>query len=381
MSATLTPDASTPAPEQWATGLVVDMDASHRVSVQSDRAVLRWLRLTMAAVLVALVVGGVTRLTESGLSITVWKPVSGVVPPHNAAQWQDAYDRYLAIPEAQTVHAGITLDGFKQLFWWEWVHRLLARLVGLVIAVPYFWLLVRGQLRPSLRLRLANLPILVTLQGVLGWYMVQSGLSVRTSVSQYRLVAHLTLAIVIYVLAAWTALRLRPGMDDTDGVRAPSPTGIALCCAVVFVIISGGFVAGLDAGMIFNTFPLMGGHVIPAGYAQLSPFWRNLFENPAAAQFDHRMLALGTAAFALWSAARRRRELLGTAMHEARRAWGWVFVAVAVQLALGVLTLLLHVPLPLAALHQAGALFLLTMALYASASDTRAPSRTPSRTL
>ncbi len=370
MSTVMTPDATLPAQTRWSSGLVVDVDATHRVSKVGDVAVRRWLRLTMLAVLVALLVGGITRLTESGLSITVWKPISGIIPPLTEAHWADAYQRYLAIPEAQTVHAGITLGGFKQLFWWEWVHRILARLVGLVIAVPYFWLLLRGQIRPSLRLRLANLPILVTLQGVLGWYMVQSGLSVRTSVSQYRLVAHLAVAVLIYVLAAWTALRLRPGEDERSDSRAPRLGALALIFAVVVVILSGGFVAGLDAGMIYNTFPLMGGQIAPASYAQFTPFWRNFFDNPAAAQFNHRVLAMGTAAFAIWLSVRRRRLVFGAPSHGARRAWGWVFVAVATQLALGIATLLLHVPIPVAALHQAGALFVLSMTLYAAATDT-----------
>ena len=384
MSTVLAPDPTRPpllAHARRATGLVPDLDSTYEVSMDNDRALRRWLYATMVAVLVALVVGGATRLTESGLSITVWKPVTGVLPPLTDADWQGAYSKYLAIPEAQTVHAGITLEGFKRLFWWEWVHRLLARIVGLVIAVPYFWLLWRGRIRPSLRLRLSNLPILVTLQGVLGWYMVQSGLSVRTSVSQYRLTAHLSLAVVIYVLAAWTALRLRPGTADGERQRTPHRGALLLSVVVVLVIVSGGFVAGLDAGMIFNTFPLMGGRVVPDGYGQLMPWWRNWFENPVAAQFNHRVLAVGTAAFALWLAASRRRALRRAAPHHAeRRAWGWVIVAVAAQLSLGVATLLLHVPISIAALHQLGALALLTAALAAAATDT-GPIAEPSEVL
>ncbi len=245
----------------------------------------------------------------------------------------------------------------------------MARLVGLVIAIPFFILLLRGRIRPSLRLRMANLPLLVTLQGAMGWYMVQSGLSDRTSVSQYRLTAHLALAIIIYVVAAWTAFRLHPSNEgDTVAIDHTEPNGgaLALSALVFVVILTGGFVAGLDAGLVYNTFPLMGGSVVPPTYGDLSPMWRNWFENPAAVQFHHRTLALLTLGIALWYAWRRRATTSDAA---ARRAWSLVQLAGVVQVSLGVATLLLHVPIPVAALHQAGALGLLTATLYAGARD------------
>jgi cytochrome c oxidase assembly protein subunit 15 len=263
------------------------------------------------------------------------------------------------------VHAGITLDKFKTLFFWEWAHRLVARLVGLVIAIPFFCLLLTGRVRPELRLRLASLPVLVLMQGVMGWYMVQSGLSERTSVSQYRLTAHLALAIVIYVVAAWTAFRLQPspGSDVVELERAkPDRAALALAALVFVVILTGGFVAGLDAGLVYNTFPLMGGSVVPPTYGDLTPFWRNWFDNPAAVQFHHRTLALITLAVALWLAWRRRS---ATSDARLRRAWGWVQVAAVVQVSLGVATLLLHVPISVAALHQVGAVGLLTGVMWA----------------
>ncbi|HLG06597.1 MAG TPA: COX15/CtaA family protein, partial [Gemmatimonadales bacterium] len=170
-----------------------------------DRAVRRWLIAGAASVAIALAVGGITRLTESGLAITEWRPVSGILPPLSSAEWDQAYQSYLRIPEAQTVHRGITLPEFRTLFWWEWVHRVLARLVGLVLALPFFVLLARGRIRSGYRARLFLLPILAAAQGALGWYMVKSGLAERTDVSAYRLTAHLGLALAIYVICVWTA--------------------------------------------------------------------------------------------------------------------------------------------------------------------------------
>ena len=327
------------------------------------RAVRRWLLACMAAVILAMAVGAITRLTESGLSITVWRPVGGVMPPLSHAEWQQAFESYQQIPEARTVHAGITLPDFKRLYLWEWFHRILARVAGLVIAVPFFYLLARGAIPRSLLLRLGSLPILVLGQGVLGWYMVQSGLSERTSVSQYRLVAHLALALLIYVVAAWTLLRdMRPPDSDPAGRRDGVALGLA--ALVVLTILSGGFVAGTDAGHMFNTFPLMGGRVVPPSYWALDPAWRNWFENPVAIQFNHRALAMVVlvAALVAWARyGRRRRDRAGY------DAWRLVPGAVVTQVLLGIATLLLVVPIWLAVIHQLMAVVLLTVLLRAAA--------------
>ncbi|MBL8961335.1 MAG: COX15/CtaA family protein [Gemmatimonadetes bacterium] len=326
-----------------------------------DRAVHRWLVATAVCVVVALVVGGITRLTESGLSITEWRPVSGVVPPLSETDWTSAFEAYRQIPEAQTVHRGITLAAFKALYWWEWVHRILARLVGLVIAVPFFVLLMRRQIRPALQLRLANLPILVAAQGVLGWYMVQSGLSGRTDVSPYRLVAHLGVALMIYLIATWTAMTLRAH------TRAVDRLGVAVAVLAGITILSGGFVAGLDAGHVYNEFPLMGSAIVPAEYGAMGVWWRDWFENPVSAQFNHRVLAVTTlvVAFGAWWV----RGVRGSEV--ALRAWRWVAAAAALQVALGIATLLLLVPIPLAALHQVGALGVLTAGMFAAVNGHR----------
>lgn len=338
------------------------------------RAVRAWLVACMMAVLLAMAVGAITRLTESGLSITVWQPVRGVVPPASPDAWERAFASYRQIPEAQSVHAGITLAQFKRLYLWEWFHRILARLAGLVIALPFFYLLIRGHIPRGLRLRLGTLPVLVLGQGVLGWYMVQSGLAGRTSVSQYRLVAHLALALLIYVVAAWTLFRdLRAvGADGEAGRTPPRADQVALGVAVLLVvtILSGAFVAGTDAGHMFNTFPLMAGRLVPPSYSVLEPAWRNWFENPVAIQFNHRVLALvvlGAAAGA-WGWHGRR-----LANAQDRAAWRLVPWVALAQVVLGVATLVLVVPTPLAVLHQLLAVLLLTILLRAAARDD-APS-------
>lgn len=343
------------------------------------KPLIRWLDATVVSVAIAVVIGGITRLTESGLSITEWKPVSGVLPPLSDVDWATAYAKFLEIPQAQTVHAGITMGAFKVLYWWEWVHRLLARGVGLVIAVPFFWFWAKGQIPGSLKLRLAALPVLVAAQGALGWYMVSSGLVERTNVSQYRLVAHLGLALVILVVALWTSASLRAAMRPAEaaapidpapsrGAVAFNPTRWALIADgfaiwTFLVILSGGFVAGLRAGKSFNTFPLMAGRIVPPGYGQLDGFLQDAFENPASAQFHHRVLAILTVflAIGLWLWVR-------TADAPARvvRAQRTVAIIAATQVCLGIATLLLVVPVGVAALHQLVAVVLLGAAVLAS---------------
>lgn len=317
-----------------------------------DARVRRWLSWGMAAVLLAVAIGGITRLTQSGLSITVWEPVAGVIPPLTAEAWREAYQSYLLIPEARGIHRGITLPEFQVLFWWEWLHRILARVVGLVLAIPYFVLLARGAIRPGHRARLALLPILALAQGALGWYMVQSGLGTRPTVSAYRLTAHLAMALLIFGICVWTALDL--GRDREPLASRPMPRGGITLVLVLTVatLLSGGLVAGLDAGYIHNTFPLMSGRVIPPGYHIAELGWRNPFENPVAAQFHHRLLAIVTAAMLamLWFTARRSAN---------SRALALAVALVVVQVGLGIATLLLRVPVTVAVLHQVNGVLLL----------------------
>jgi cytochrome c oxidase assembly protein subunit 15 len=324
------------------------------------RAVGRWLLVWCGILLALVVIGGITRLTESGLSITQWKPVSGVVPPLSHAEWEGEFERYQQIPEYRAVHAGMTLGDFQRIYFWEYLHRLWARLLGLAFALPLAWFVVTRQVRGRLAWRLGALLVLIGLQGALGWYMVSSGLVDRVDVSQYRLAAHLGLALVIYAFALWTATAL---LAEDAGSAAPRlRRWAAAYVGYLFVtILAGAFVAGLDAGHAWNSWPLMSGRFVPAGYAQFAPLWRNAFDNPAAVQFHHRWLGFGAlvGAVALWVAARRAPGISPLA----RRRGGQLAGMGALQVALGIATLLLVVPIPLAALHQFGAVLLLTFAL------------------
>src|SRR5437763_1207660 len=305
-------------------------------------------------------IGGITRLTLSGLSITEWQPVTGILPPLSAASWAAEFDKYRHIPQYRLLNAGMRLADFQTIYWWEYVHRLWGRLIGVVYAVPFLYFWLRGRLPKRLFAPLGGILLLGTAQGALGWYMVESGLVDRVDVSQYRLVAHLALALAIYALTLWIALGLfleRPRAGGAAGWRRGAEGGIGL---VALTIVAGGFVAGLHAGLIYNTFPLMDGSFVPAGYAELQPWIRNWFENVSAVQFDHRVLAMTTVAAAvlLWIAA-----LHAPLPRSARLALHALLAAAALQFALALSTLLLVVPIPLAAAHQAGAVLLLTAAI------------------
>jgi len=305
------------------------------------------------------VVGGVTRLTLSGLSITEWKPVIGIVPPLSASDWAAEFAKYQQIPEYRAVHFAMSLDEFKTIYYWEYFHRLLGRLIGVAFAVPFLWFLARRRLPRRLAPPLAGILLLGFLQGLLGWYMVESGLADRVEVSQYRLTAHLALALAIYAAILWTALGVVArsiGPDPSSGWRRAAEAVLAL---ISLTVLAGGFVAGTRAGLTYNTFPLMDGRLVPAGYAQLHPLWLNWFENIAAVQFDHRALATATvtAVFLLWAAGLRARM-----PKPARNALHALLAATVLQLALGISTLVLVVPVPLAAAHQAAAVLLLTAA-------------------
>ncbi|HUH86417.1 MAG TPA: COX15/CtaA family protein [Stellaceae bacterium] len=338
-------------------------DAARRTP--AIRPVALWLLFCAAMVFLMVVIGGITRLTESGLSITEWQPVDGVLPPLSDAQWQDAFDKYKAIPQYAAIHAGMPLGDFKQIFFWEYLHRLWGRLIGVVFAVPFLFFLLRGHISRALAPRLAGLFVLGGLQGALGWYMVESGLAGRIEVSQYRLAAHLLAAVIIYMALLWVALDLLvPTAAPAHDRRQPRlrRAVAAILLMVLVTLTAGAFLAGLRGGLFYNTFPLMNGSVAPPEYWSLAPPYRNWFENPAAAQFNHRLLAelTWTATTLLWLYALRldlsRRGRL--AMHA-------LFGLASLQASLGVAALLLVVPLPLAVAHQAGAMLLVTAALVA----------------
>jgi cytochrome c oxidase assembly protein subunit 15 len=335
-----------------------------------NRAVAAWLFFCCAMIFAMVVIGGVTRLTESGLSITEWKPAAGAIPPLSEQAWQEEFAKYQQIPQYRERNSGMTLAEFKTIFWWEFVHRLWGRLIGLIYALPLLWFVLRGQVRGRLAWRLAGIFVLGGLQGALGWYMVKSGLVDRVSVSQYRLTAHLGLALLIYAATLWTALDLlRPSPAATPLSRAAA----GFSALVFLTILAGGFVAGLDAGMSYNTFPLMDGRFVPEGYLDETPWWLNFFENVAAVQFNHRVLAMTTLACAIALAIAGR-----NAAPRARALALATGAMAALQAALGISTLVLVVPIPLAATHQAGAVALLTLAL-ATAHAAREPGFRPLR--
>jgi cytochrome c oxidase assembly protein subunit 15 len=326
---------------------------------RDDRAIAVWLVGCAAMIAVMVVLGGITRLTESGLSITEWQPIAGVLPPLGEAAWQAEFAKYQEIPQFRLVHAWMSLADFKSIYFWEWLHRLWGRLIGLAFAVPFAWFVLRRRVSRPLLPRLAGLFVLGGLQGALGWFMVESGLSQRVEVSQYRLVAHLGLAVLIYAAILRVALGLLWPVPS-GAARAMHRAAAGLCILVFVTMLAGGFVAGLNAGLTYNTFPLMDGRFFPAGYFQLQPWWLNAFENVTSVQFDHRLLAMTTVAavVAVWSAARP-----ALPPGRARAALDALLAIAAAQLGLGIATLLLVVPIPLAALHQAGALALFTAAL------------------
>lgn len=321
-----------------------------------------WLIGVCSLIFATVVLGGVTRLTDSGLSIVDWRPLSGILPPLDDATWKAIFDSYRAYPEYQKVNAGMTLAEFKYIFWYEYAHRLLGRVIGAAFLVPFLFFAFTGRIVRSMVPRMVLLFVLGGLQGLLGWFMVQSGLVDRPDVSQYRLTAHLGLAVLIYGYMLWTALSLlapAPVAPDSGALR-----GILrlLVPWVFLVILSGGFVAGTDAGFAYNTFPLMDGRWVPAGLLDLSPPAINFFENTIAIQFAHRVLGVTTVAVVLtiWFFNR----LVQTNDRMSRRVAALALVAVA-QAALGILTLVLVVPIPLAAAHQAGGMVLFSVAIFA----------------
>jgi cytochrome c oxidase assembly protein subunit 15 len=330
-------------------------------SDRSRRALRTWLLAVAALVFAMVVVGGATRLTESGLSITEWQPVSGALPPLTDAQWQAQFDKYKTIPQYQTLNPGMSLDAFKTIFWWEWTHRLIGRVIGIAFLLPFLWFLWTGQVARELRPRLWVIFGLGAFEGAAGWWMVASGLAGRVEVSQYRLAFHLTLAGLIYAALVWTAqgLALRPGPPVRARLRSSAKFLLALVLVQIYL---GALVAGLRAGLIYNTWPLIDGQVLP-GASQLlfnEPWWRNFFENPLTVQFDHRMVAYGLLAGAVWHAVDAGRTLPGGS---ARRGALALACAVTLQAAFGILTLLAHAPLALALMHQAMAMIVLTVAV------------------
>jgi heme a synthase len=340
---------------------------SLRRPVYPRRAIALWLAILFVLVTAMIVVGGMTRLTDSGLSITEWKPVTGAVPPMNPAAWQAEFDKYRGTPQFEILNRDMTLAEFKGIYRWEWGHRQLGRLIGLVWAVGFLWFLIRRKIPPGWTPRLLALGALGGLQGAIGWWMVASGLEGRMiSVASYRLATHLGLAFAILGLIAWYVLRLRRDESDLLQARRQRNEGLMRWGTVLTVvafgqILLGALVAGIDAGRGYIDWPLMGGEVFPSDAFTISPAWRNYLENPALVQFNHRLLGYILAilgAVAWW----RSRS---SAQIHIRRAFDAMGIALGVQIALGIATVMHAAPWQIAIVHQLGAVVLFSLILRA----------------
>ena len=326
-----------------------------------NRAVATWLLICCGLVFAMVVLGGFTRLTGSGLSMVDWRPLMGILPPLSDAEWQRVYDLYRASPEYKLVNAGFGIEGFKSIFWLEYLHRLLGRAIGLVFFVPFVYFFIKDYVVRQEWPKYLLMFVLGGMQGLLGWYMVKSGLVDVPQVSQYRLTAHLVAAFVIFAYMFWVAMSLLFPAPANAAKHPWYGRTLALFVLLSVTIISGGFVAGLKAGKIYNTFPMMGDAWIPPGLLALEPSWRNFFDNMTTVQFDHRLLAITTFVLIVvyWFKARaaalpaRARPAVNALLHTA-----------ILQVVLGIATLLLAVPVVLGAAHQGVAMLLFTVALY-----------------
>lgn len=319
-----------------------------------------WLWGVAVLIFAMVIVGGATRLTESGLSIVEWKPVTGTIPPLTAEQWSEAFEAYKTIPQYRELNRGMTLGEFKTIFWWEWGHRLLGRVIGVAFLLPFLWFMWRGGLPSALRRRLWIIFGLGALQGAVGWWMVASGLADRIEVSQYRLATHLVLAVIIFMAIIWTAERLvdRPGEEASRRMRAEAALLVLVTLVQIYL---GALVAGLRAGLVYNTWPQIGDALIPEAERLWfeTPWWRNLFENSLTVQFNHRMVAYALLVFAIWHAIGAGRG--GLEPGGVRRA-RLIAAIVGIQLVFGVLTLIWMVPIAVALAHQGVALVVIAAA-------------------
>lgn len=333
-----------------------------RDSVDGDTAIRWWLYCLCALIFAMILVGGATRLTDSGLSITEWKPILGIIPPLTHADWQEAFEMYRQIPEYELVNKGMSLSEFQFIYWWEWSHRFLGRMIGFAFLLPFLFFWLTGRIRKGLTPKLLFMFVLGGLQGALGWYMVASGLSERVDVSQYRLAAHLGAAVLIFAYILWVALGLRPAAQNVNegAGRGVMLSAKGLSVLIFFQIILGAFVAGIDAGLASDTWPLMHGRFVPEGLGVLEPWYENLFENPLTVQFDHRMVGYAVVIWAVLHAAivmgNGKPGIISTGA-------GLVAAAALAQMGLGIWTVVAQVPLSAALMHQGGAILLFALAL------------------
>lgn len=323
------------------------------------RQIALWLFICAGVIFGMVLLGGVTRLTNSGLSMVEWKPLMGIIPPLSQADWQELFVKYQQFPEYQKINKGMSLEEFKPIFMYEYLHRVLGRLIGVLFAVPFLYFFLTKKLSTKLAIRLFGLLVLGGCQGLLGWYMVKSGLVDNPHVSQYRLTAHLGLAILIYSFILWTALNLVSNKSQqAQSLALPS----ALIVVTLFImILSGGLVAGTRAGYAYSTWPLMGDSFVPAGLYSMQPAWLSAFENITTVQFNHRILAYIIALLVFAFVYKALRLNVSGSLRWAVFA---LLALLIMQISLGISTILFYVPVPVAAAHQVGAVALLSVAIY-----------------
>lgn len=333
-------------------------------TIQYKKSLVIWLCVVAFVIYLMILLGGVTRLTHSGLSMVDWKPIMGVIPPLNEMDWQETFSQYKAFPEYQKINHGMTLDEFKSIFYFEYFHRVLGRFIGILFLIPFLFFWSRGAISKTLLPKMIMMFVLGGCQGLLGWYMVKSGLVDMPQVSQYRLTAHLMAAVLIYSYILWVVFDLIKSSPDktiTEASKKLYNFACAICYLIAFMIFSGGLVAGTKAGLAYNTFPLMAGQWIPTGMYELQPFWLNWFENITTIQFNHRVLAYSLIVIIPLFSLRVMKEGLTSRSRLTARL---LLMFIVIQFSLGIATLLLSVPVSIAAMHQGGAIILLTLALF-----------------
>ena len=336
-----------------------------------------WLYGVALLVIAMIVVGGATRLTDSGLSITEWQPLIGAIPPINDAHWQDAFEKYKQIPEYEQINKGMSLQAFKYIYWWEWSHRFLGRFIGLAFALPFVWFWMTGRIPRGLAAKLLGVFVLGGVQGGIGWYMVKSGLADRVDVSHYRLALHLGTAFLILALLIWLARETVPRKTDVR-LQTVSPGQVRLAWLLVIAlfiqVLLGALVAGTKAGLTYNTWPLMDGDLVPDGLLTMTPWFANIFENITTIQFNHRMVAYAVALLALLHLL----QLRGSDDGGLNISAGVLLGAIFAQMGLGIWTLLAAqgaIPVGLGVAHQGGAAVVFAMAIWHLHSITRSPAR------
>ncbi|MBI3700216.1 MAG: COX15/CtaA family protein [Afipia sp.] len=342
------------------------------------RAVRIWLIAVAALIVCTLMVGGATRLTESGLSIVEWKPVTGTLPPLNDAEWNSEFEAYKKIPQYREMNRGMSLAEFKTIFWWEWAHRQLAKFIGVAFLLPFLWFLWRGAIAGELRRRLWIVFALGGVQGAIGWWMVKSGLTERTSVSQYRLAVHFMMALILLSAIIWTVRRLQTRASPITPSRLKITVWVLLGL-IYLQLYFGALVAGLRAGKIFNTWPDIDGAFVPSFGRMFfeQPWWRNFFDNTLTVQFTHRMIAYAIVLLALFHAVDAVRSKVVAAASQGAL---WLFAAVLLQVFVGIMTLLYQVPIDLGLAHQANAILVLTLTLFqAERLGENLPDTTPAK--